>query len=529
MTFPTDAQTVTTIAALTDLTGMANGAVAQVLGYYAAGDGGGGLFRYDSASDSASGATVNGGTILAPGVGSGRWLRVMEGQLWAEFFGVLPSAPSDTARLNSMNAALTYARANSYNYVHIGTGNFHMDGQLQANAVTIVGEGQRYSRLTCSATLGVGVPFINQPVDEATEFKAVGLRDLTVTSTTPRPAIGSPRSGVGDGVYVGASHHYENVEVKWFDRGFVVDSTRGHVSWVTCRVINNFYGVYFLNSVANSDFFMTDGQVEANSFADIAVQPNQPLDHLLMLRMHMGNSPFAFYKEPYVSGTIKGFIENSTFQDVQFETMGNAIAYWDKAGEVSGDHGLWAGNKFIDCGYAYSVGVKHPSYNADWMFRVGTMRNSCRFEFMQATNQLKNNLGFLACSETDSVHVFDFRRAHDYVYGDSLGGPPKIVVESGIYSGIKIMGPRIGQNFGSGSITGATSSTTVDMVDYVGPVAAMQIGLQLTNPGGVTDPVLYVSAKDSNPDTNTATFTVTIAGSKQPGGGTLTFDWWLVV
>src|SRR5574343_411695 len=51
---------------------LADGSTALVNGYYAAGDGGGGSFYYDQTS----GATDNGGTVIAPDSGTGRWLRV---------------------------------------------------------------------------------------------------------------------------------------------------------------------------------------------------------------------------------------------------------------------------------------------------------------------------------------------------------------------------------------------------------------------------------------------------------------------
>jgi hypothetical protein len=96
---------VDTIAALKALTGMANGAVRQVRGYYAVGDGGGGTFRYDSGSS----ATDNGGTIIAPDTGSGRWLRIYSGwvdPLWfgAKGDGVTNDAAAIQAAINAVYA-----------------------------------------------------------------------------------------------------------------------------------------------------------------------------------------------------------------------------------------------------------------------------------------------------------------------------------------------------------------------------------------------------------------------------------------
>lgn len=56
-----------------------------VAGYHLAGDGGGGIFYYDSASA----ASDNGGTIIAPTAGSGRWIRIYDGAVNPEWFGLV--------------------------------------------------------------------------------------------------------------------------------------------------------------------------------------------------------------------------------------------------------------------------------------------------------------------------------------------------------------------------------------------------------------------------------------------------------
>jgi hypothetical protein len=82
-----------TIAALKllDVSGFTTGRQVNVAGYYAAGDGGGGLFTYDSASA----ATDNGGTVIAPDAGSGRWLRAWSGSLSVKWFGAKGDGVTD--------------------------------------------------------------------------------------------------------------------------------------------------------------------------------------------------------------------------------------------------------------------------------------------------------------------------------------------------------------------------------------------------------------------------------------------------
>jgi len=90
------ALTLTNVAALKAATS-AGMNLAQVAGYSSAGDGGGGVFRWDS-SDTTS--TDNGGTILTSTGGlSGRWKRVYGGEVNARWFGVNPSQSDNTAAL----------------------------------------------------------------------------------------------------------------------------------------------------------------------------------------------------------------------------------------------------------------------------------------------------------------------------------------------------------------------------------------------------------------------------------------------
>lgn len=80
-------QILTSVASMAeiDTEGLADGAFVVVTGYYAEGDGGGGDFYYDADSS----ATANGGTIIAPDVGDGRWIRVYSGPINIRWFGAL--------------------------------------------------------------------------------------------------------------------------------------------------------------------------------------------------------------------------------------------------------------------------------------------------------------------------------------------------------------------------------------------------------------------------------------------------------
>ncbi|MRT01142.1 hypothetical protein GJQ57_21065 [Ralstonia pickettii] len=94
-----------------NVTGLADGAAIIGKGRNAVGDGGGGLFRYVASSSQA----VDGGTVFAPAVGSGRIFRDgwtvlgFNGDLMVQDFGVVPGA-FDAGTLAANDTALANAR-----------------------------------------------------------------------------------------------------------------------------------------------------------------------------------------------------------------------------------------------------------------------------------------------------------------------------------------------------------------------------------------------------------------------------------
>lgn len=80
-----------------------------VAGYHAPGDGGGGAFRYVAASE----APADGGTVLAPPSGAGRYLRVYDPacDAYAEWFGAWgDGVHADQAAINACLRALGHVR-----------------------------------------------------------------------------------------------------------------------------------------------------------------------------------------------------------------------------------------------------------------------------------------------------------------------------------------------------------------------------------------------------------------------------------
>lgn len=90
------------VGSIAQLRALASGASVNVLGYYTPGDGGGGLFYYNVAST----ATDNGGTVIAPNSGVGRWLRIAVANVFTpRMFGARADGSSDTGFIqNAINA-----------------------------------------------------------------------------------------------------------------------------------------------------------------------------------------------------------------------------------------------------------------------------------------------------------------------------------------------------------------------------------------------------------------------------------------
>jgi hypothetical protein len=504
-----------------------NGSTCLLLGYYAPGDGGGGVFRYEPADPALETADDDdGGVIIRPALNptKGRWVRMDLRQIWAEYFGCTTAAPTDTARLTGMNKACDYCRAQNVVQLHIGAGYYTFNGTIQAGNLKIVGEGLTHSTLKCTVSLGDWVPFIKQPAVAGYEHWRSGLQDLNIEGFRDKPEKGASMHGVGVGVYVGAVARYTNVRVHWFDRGFVADSHGGHISWTQCRINSNYYGIYFLNSTANGDFLIFDGTIEGNSFANIAVAGNTNLDACQIERVHMGDSPYAFYQEGWSSGDNKAFLENCIFTNCQFESIGNAIALTENWNSDHADRGNMIGCKFDMCGFGWSDDTyRITGRPRDYVFKVATCRNGNQFRCMTAWYDHRGTSGFFYARTFEGINTFDFSNSNHF-----NNGAPTITSGNGSYQRLKFYGPKESQQSGVNNIPRDGTTRLVDLGHYVGPVESLQIGVQMTSVANLTNPVLYVTDKKSDPKENSASFTVRLAGEEPPRDSNIDFDWWII-
>jgi len=135
LTTATRRQPVASIAALKALTPSAGDAV-NTLGYYAAGDGGGGVFYYDGTSV----AVDNGGTIIAPNAGSGRWLRVYSGPLSVKCFGATGDGVTD-------DTAAFVAATSAINNISVPAGTFLINSLDINRNISIAGSGRKSTKI----------------------------------------------------------------------------------------------------------------------------------------------------------------------------------------------------------------------------------------------------------------------------------------------------------------------------------------------------------------------------------------------
>ena len=112
------------------------GSIAIAHGFWAAGDGGGGIFWWSSSI-----GADNDGTVINPSTGGGSWMRLYEGELNVKWFGAKGdrSVNDQPAMQKAMNAIATLGGGT----VYIPPGNYRLDSSITvtANNTRIRGAG----------------------------------------------------------------------------------------------------------------------------------------------------------------------------------------------------------------------------------------------------------------------------------------------------------------------------------------------------------------------------------------------------
>ena len=160
---------------------------ANVLGYYAAGDGGGGVFRFDPASAKDD----NGGTVLAPDVGSGRWLRVYSGALNLRWFGAKGDGSTDDS--DAILRAFTELNYFPHGELFVPGGTYMTKefGNLSPQPGWSAISGLNGKRIVGEGSLSIFklIAGENTPLFSATSATG-GIRDIRFDGNNPTPAWG---------------------------------------------------------------------------------------------------------------------------------------------------------------------------------------------------------------------------------------------------------------------------------------------------------------------------------------------------
>lgn len=131
----------------TSVANVVDGAAVVVGGYYEIGDGGGGQFYYDASAT----ASDNGGTIIAPTTGSGRWVRPASNRVNVRQFGAVgDGVENDTTPIQN---ALNYAKTLTNSNLYFPAGNYKITSTIvlttsPAVNITVSGDGSNVSIIT---------------------------------------------------------------------------------------------------------------------------------------------------------------------------------------------------------------------------------------------------------------------------------------------------------------------------------------------------------------------------------------------
>lgn len=151
-----------------DTSEMVAGQHATLSGYHAPGDGGEGLFVYDRNNRDAD----DGGTVIEPDTGKGRWVRAFSGPVNIRWFGARGDGVTDD------RAAIDAALAASLS-VYVPAGTYVYRGKLSTlgiNGRVLAGDGSNTSVLQ----------FTDDTVDALIEITTIGFNSLLVEGLTVR-------------------------------------------------------------------------------------------------------------------------------------------------------------------------------------------------------------------------------------------------------------------------------------------------------------------------------------------------------
>lgn len=195
--FPVNVNSITALRAV-DVANMPQGNLATVGGYYTLGDGGGGDFYYNPSSTDID----DGGTVITPSTGAGRWLRAIDKTFNVRWFG----AKGDD--LNNdfvpIQAAITKAKASTTGTVYFSAGNYRISAVLvvpssPAGNISFVGDGPNVSTIIAAPGIApafnaLEANFVDNGIlqDNRITITGLGFRTLKNGGTAITVSYGNP-------------------------------------------------------------------------------------------------------------------------------------------------------------------------------------------------------------------------------------------------------------------------------------------------------------------------------------------------
>lgn len=306
-----------------------DGSLIQTRGYYTAGDGGHGLYRYSSSSA----LTQNGGTVIAPTSGSGRYLLQVSGDFNIRQFGAVGDGSADDR--NPIQAACNAANAAGGGNVIFPAGNFRLVGGYAVvigTNVNLIGKG---GKIWVSLPTGYTNP-LNWSTPETyslpNQLKSDGTTaTINVTSTCP-----APWNGKGDVFTLGVNSTIRDLAV---DGGW--GTTGAPAGVVTIR-----------------------GMLPSNN----TTYPSAEEPTFYRLFSYCSNSQFIGCKFSNVPGTVIGSGAVVSITNCQFGDYGDHVTYY---AETTTD--IRIANNYLECTRAASGTV----LQADYVF--ATYRDAFKF------------------------------------------------------------------------------------------------------------------------------------------------------
>lgn len=141
---------------------------------------------------------------------------------------------------------------------------------------------------------------------------------------------GNPGTNKSVGIQMFDSDKFEDVYVTGFLFGYDSHNPYGHLTWINCTTIGNYYGVH--NTIDGYDNLMVGGLIHGNHYANLSCNWDSTISGY-MERVHLGGAPVTFYQFAAPNGTPTGpgvtglFMTDLVLRTSRFEGCGRAIAY----------------------------------------------------------------------------------------------------------------------------------------------------------------------------------------------------------